>query len=137
MVRTDTALAPLITFTLQGDMNHVQLAWHLREYRSFLDRGRPYVALFDMRAAGTFDAKSRKAYADFLNGNAKDLNQLCKGGAFVATSPVVLGALTAVLWQAPLSFPYRILGDVDAGLAWLRRQMSEALLSRARPAPSW
>lgn len=117
---TDDSQAPLIVFTIRGELTFAQLQKHLREYRSVLDRGRPYVLLFDAREAGMADARNRKAYADFLNANADDLKLLCKGGAFVVTSSLIQGAMTAVLWLAPLPFPHKVFTSLGEASTWLR-----------------
>ncbi len=119
-VRTDTTEAPFVTFVVEGDPTFQQVQKHLLDYRAILDRGRPYVAVFDVRSAGMVDARSRKAYADFLNANADDLKLFCRGAAFVVTSSLLQGAITAVLWLAPLPFPHKTFTDLGQARDWLR-----------------
>lgn len=119
----DVTQAPLFTFTSNGETTIAQVNKHLQEYRSILDRGRPYVVLFDVRTAGMIDAKSRKLYADFLNQNAVDLRLLCKGGAFVLTSSLMQGAMTAILWLAPLPFPHKTFTEMAEARAWLQSRI--------------
>ncbi|MBC7173876.1 MAG: hypothetical protein H5U40_15655, partial [Polyangiaceae bacterium] len=42
------------------------------------------------------------------------------GYAFVISSSLVRGALTAILWLAPMPAPHRVVGTVGEGEAWLR-----------------
>lgn len=116
----DSSQAPLYTFVVQGDPTFAQLSDHLRDYRGLLERGRPFTLLFDGRNAGMLDAKSRKAYADFVLTNANDLRLFCKGGAIVVTSSLTMGVMTAVLWLAPLPFPHRTFTSVEDANKWLR-----------------
>lgn len=120
---TDTTQAPMLTFRVDGDPTYEQVLAHLQEYREFLARCQPYVVVFDVRDAGMGSAKVRKAYADFLNANAEDLRLFCKGIAFVVTSSIVQGAITAVLWLAPLPFPHKTFGNVEEARAWLRSRL--------------
>lgn len=119
----DAAQAPLFSFTFNGNPTHEEQARHLRDYQSILDRGRPFVLLMDARNAGMGDARTRKAYADFLNARSDDLRLLNKGTAFVVTSPLIQGAITAVLWLAPLPFPHKTFTDMGEALKWLRSRL--------------
>lgn len=69
------------------------------------------------------EARGRKAYADFLNANTDDLRLFCKGGAFVLTSSLLQGAMTAILWLAPLPFPHKTFTELDEARAWLRTRI--------------
>lgn len=120
---TDDSQAPLISFTIRGELTFAQLQDHLRDYRAILDRGRPYVLLFDAREAGMADARNRKAYADFIITYTEDMKLLCKGGAFVVTSSLIQGAMTAVLWLAPLPFPHKVFTDMKEATTWLRSRL--------------
>jgi hypothetical protein len=122
-IHTDMSEAPLYQFIVDGQPTFAQVEQHLREYRGVITRGRPYSALFDVRTAGMVDARSRKAYADFLNAHATDMKVFCKGAAFVLTSSLLQGAITAVLWLAPLPFPYRTFTDLDEARTWLRSSL--------------
>lgn len=122
-IRLDTTYAPLMTFTAEGDLAYPQVLDHFKEYRALLDRDVPYVALFDARRVGTADARCRKAYAEFLGANAQDLRRLCKGAAFVVTSSLIQGTITAVSWLTPLPFPHRTFTRRAEARAWLRERL--------------
>ena len=44
--------------------------------------------------------------------------------AFVIDSPIVRGALTAILWIQPLPYEHRIVGTRADANAWLRGQLT-------------
>lgn len=119
----DMSEAPLFIFTLEDAPTFDQIQRHLREYQGILTRGRPFVVMFDATKAAMVDAKSRKAYADFLNTNAETMRHLIKAMAFIVTSSLVQGALTAVLWLAPLPYPHKTFTSRDEGRDWLRSKL--------------
>ena len=49
---------------------------------------------------------------------------LCVGGAFVISSPIIRGALAAILWMQPLPWPHTVVGDVAAGERWARKKLA-------------
>lgn len=122
-VLLDAAQAPLFMFTFTGPLTVEELARHLRDYQNIVDRGRPFVLMFDARNASMGDPKIRKAYADFLNARSHDLRLLNKGTAFVVTSSLIQGAITAVLWLAPLPFPHKTFTSMDDAVKWLQSRL--------------
>lgn len=119
----DSTQAPLFTFIIDGTPTVEQLREHLREYQEILNRDRPLVVLFDTTNAMMVDAMYRKVYADFLNANTERMSRLIKGMAFVITSALLRGALTAVLWRAPLPYPHKTFHKIDEARTWLRSKI--------------
>ena len=66
-------------------------------------------------------SSSAKQRAEFAAAERrmKDKDQaLCVGTAFVLTSAIARGAVTAVYWLSPPVYPYKVCATREAALAW-------------------
>lgn len=114
---------PVILLTAKGNLTAADGERHLREYRQLLDRNQKFAVICDARETTAAEAKLRKDYAEFLKVNRDDLNRLCKGTAFVISSPLIRGALTAIMWMATMPYPYDIFGSIEEADVWAKAQL--------------
>jgi ABC-type transporter Mla MlaB component len=121
----DLSNFPLVICVASGDLTPDVLTRHFNEYRALLDRDQRYYLIFDASKVGSVDSTARRLYAEFLKANNDDLGRLCIGAAFVITSKVIRGALTAILWLANLPFPMQIVSTRAEALAHIERLKSQ------------
>ena len=72
----------------------------------------------------------RKLYAEWVAENESMLRENVVGIAFVTSSRLIRGVITAVAWINPLSCPHFVSGDKDEAIRWCREQLAERRSSR-------
>lgn len=89
----------------------------------------PHAHMFDMRHATTLTAKQRRRYSQHVEDmHAAGDTYWNVGVAYVAESPLVRGAITAVFWIAPPPFPYKVVSTPEEGRRWVEQQLSRGRL---------
>lgn len=109
---------PLAVVRYVGSVSDAEFQLYLREYAQLLDRGIPYAVILDASLASAPTAAQRGAQAKFLIEQGARCRALCRGGAFVISSPLIRGALTAILWVSDLPFEHTVEGDIYAAAQW-------------------
>lgn len=120
----DSSRAPLLLVRFDGAVDDDAFRGYLQELTAWLDRGQRYAIVLDARTASPPPAHQRRMQADMIKAEAKRLKQLCVGGAFVIPSPLVRGALTAILWIQPLPWEHTVVADLEAAEAWARNRLA-------------
>jgi hypothetical protein len=118
---------PLVRVTYVDTVDDARFEAYVAEQAGLLDRKEPYVILFDARASGMPSAKQRQRMAEYMREREAELRRLCKRGVFVISSPLIRGALTAILWLQPLPFPHEVVSsmeDAERILASERRRLA-------------
>jgi hypothetical protein len=82
--------------------------------------------VFDARKAHVVTAAQRRRVGEWMMQNDASSRATCAGFAFVIPSAIVRGALTAILWIAPMPAPHRVVADIGEGLAFAREQLGTA-----------
>lgn len=76
-------------------------------------------------------AKQRKTFAAAEERMKEQDRRLCAGTAFVLTSSLARGAVTAVYWISPPVYPYAIRSTRDEAIAWATEKLHAALAKDA------
>lgn len=79
--------------------------------------------IYDITSGYRAPASVRKAQADWMKKNATVTRQNCVGIAFVMTSAVVRGALTAILWMSDMPAPYTVVATVEEAERWCTEKL--------------
>jgi hypothetical protein len=116
---------PLVRVTYDGEITDAAFRLHLNEYAELIRRGQRYGVIFDATRAARPSATQRRMMASFMTEHRADLARLCVGGAFVITSPLIRGAMTAILWISPMPFPHVVVASEAEALGWVRSRLSE------------
>ncbi|HJL18674.1 MAG TPA: hypothetical protein RMH99_23635 [Sandaracinaceae bacterium LLY-WYZ-13_1] len=125
----DEAAFPLVRIRYDGIVSDEEFARHLEAYGALVERGARYGVLFDATTAGRPPATQRRMMAEFMRRRRDELARRCVGGAFVITSPLIRGAMTAILWVAPMPFQHVIVSSAAEAEGWVRgRLQAEGLL---------
>lgn len=124
--RIDDSQMPLVRVTYDGEITDDEFRRHLDEYAALVRRGRRYGAVFDATRAARPSATQRRMMAEFINAREAELSRVCVGGAFVIDSPLIRGAMTAILWVASMPFPHTVVSSEAEALGWVRGRLAAA-----------
>ena len=98
----------------------------VEEFKAGLSKAllqRPCAALFDTRDSPPPSAHVRSHMGEFIKDNFAAIERYVAGSAYVFSSPLFQGVLTAVLWITPHPGPYRICRDVEEAERWAKRKV--------------
>jgi hypothetical protein len=137
-ITIDDSRHPLVLVTFVGGATDA-------EFQDYLDRMEKLVVLrretnctiLDATRAGDTPAKQRRMQSEWLKRNETLLAKYSAGTAFVITSPLVRGLLTAILWVSPMAAPHTVVATVDEAEAWAIARLREhgvTVSGRARSA---
>lgn len=112
-ISVDTAAWPLVRVTYVGTVDDAHFERYLDAQAGLLERKEPYVIVFDARESGMPSAKQRQRMATFTRERQADISRRCRRGVFVISSPLIRGALTAILWLQPLPFPHDVVATIE------------------------
>jgi hypothetical protein len=83
---------------------------------------RPYATVMRLTQGGGITAKQRAYMASRMRDGSSQED--CKGTAFVLTSAVMRGLLTAVLWIRKPAYPVATFRSLPEGIEWARDQVN-------------
>ncbi len=123
-IEVSTTHWPLIHVRFVGHADQPTFDTYLEQLsRAMLWRRGPRVMLMDATECGYVNSYARKRQAEWMRAHDQEIRDEMLGVAFAIRTPLVRGALTAVLWLQPLSCPYTVVHDGAAALsrcrAWL------------------
>jgi hypothetical protein len=130
----DDSRSPLVVVRYVGRVDDDAFRAYLDSHRKVLDKGEPYALLADALEAGVPSPPQRRMQAEFLRVEQHRLARLCVGTAFIISSGVIRGALTAILWMQALPMPFTVLSTRAAGELWCRQRLADtAAVPAQRP----
>lgn len=125
-IHTDDTRHPLVVVTFEGDLTDQELAHHHTEMESrVLARRRISATLVDATNVRSVTARQRRMQAEWIEKNEETLARFSVGSAFVITSSLVRGTLTAILWLKPMPTPHVVVSTFAEAEAWCRAQLRE------------
>lgn len=77
-----------------------------------------------LRGVRNSDPRVRRTIADHHARYATVIRARCAGIAMVVGSPLERGLLTALFWVSPPTYRYAVVGTVEVGERWGRRELS-------------
>ncbi|GAB4207499.1 MAG: hypothetical protein OHK0013_25190 [Sandaracinaceae bacterium] len=123
-IHVDDTRHPLVVVTFEGDVTDAEFVRYLAEMESrVLVRRRLSATVFDATKAGATSARQRRMQAEWMEKNEEALARYSAGSAFVITSPLVRGTLTAILWLKPLPVPHVVVGTFAEAEQWCRDRL--------------
>ena len=87
--------------------------------------GAPFIVIVDARRGGTPPVSHLKLHAAFLRNNAEALRSGLIGVVFLASNPMIRGALKALFWLQPSAAQVEVRSSLSEGLT-LAREWQEA-----------
>lgn len=127
----DESRWPLVIVTFHGAATDEEYEVYLKDRTTLLLRREMHAVLLDASACGPMPPSQRKLQAEWQRQQADLGREYTLGTAFLFTSPMVRGILTAVLWLQPLSYPHHVAST------WLdaERWAIERIRAAGLPAP--
>ena len=128
-VQVDDSQLPFMVVRFLGKFTDEEFDEYLREYAAMLERRRTQgrlAVVIDARHSGMPTSKQARQQADFLAEHAALLGDVSVGTAFVIASPIIRGALKAILWMQPMPTEHTVVESVGAAEAWTRQKLEAA-----------
>ncbi len=122
-ITIDTARWPLVSIRFFGAADDATFGGYLAEYDRLLERNERYGILLDALESAAPSARQRSLQAAWMKERQGKLAERCVAGGFAIASPLVRGALTAILWLQPLPFPHSVHATVFDAENWVRSRM--------------
>lgn len=120
----------LLITTYYGAASDAQYEAHLEEMDALLeanlhDETRRWGVIVDATRWLKSTARQRQLHAEWMNRNEALMRGRTAGIAFVISSALVRGGLTAVLWLARLPCPYVVVETLDEAVSWCEQRLRE------------
>lgn len=114
---------PILDVAYVGTVDDAAFQRYLDDLVSVLSVRRPYVLLADATRSRPPSAKQRQMQAECIRAHERGFEQYCRGAAFVIDSPIIRGALTAILWLQRLPYEHIVVPTRADALAWLEPRL--------------
>ena len=112
-------LAPLVVFTIHGDMSVDDIDAMFASWREVFARKERFVSLSDARGAKSMpSAKERARVAEGIRSIEALSVQYSLGNATIVSSPLLRGAMTAIEWVQKPKVPSAYFGSLIEGCDW-------------------
>lgn len=129
-IHVDDSRFPLVIIRYVGTTSDDDFMRYLSKMEELvLHRRTTNAAVLDASAADATPAKQRRMQAEWMKSNEALIARYCVGNAFVITSPLLRGALTAIFWMQQPAAPTIVLATFDAAERWATDRLREAGVS--------
>lgn len=111
---------PVVVYRVEGDGERTAVAELLADLTARFEQAEtPVLLLFDFTEVQLFDSALRRQVAAWRGKNRTLMQGSINAVAYVITSPLVRGYLTAVNWLRPLGRPTKVFAERGPARAWL------------------
>jgi len=124
-IRFDESRDPLIVIAFTGTASDEDFDAYLARMDLIVERRRPNVMIFDARKAERPGPAQRHLQSAWMKKHDDLLRRHSLGCAFVLSSAVVRGALTAIFWVQPAAMPTLVTGNMAEATAWCLAKLGE------------
>jgi hypothetical protein len=128
---------PLVTVILSGQIKASVLAPYFERVDAWFRSQLRYACVLDISRCQAPTAADRKGITDVMSANEAKVERYCLGAAMVATSPLLRGALTAILWVQPMRHPHAVVATRQEARALCAGWLAEMALPTGRPPSRW
>ena len=120
MITNDVSHWPLVVVRVDrgpATKEHVQA--FVASQREMLTRREPFVEIADALDAAVISAVERRMLADWLKESEAQAKPLCVAVGVLVSSPIIRGAMNAVLWIKSPEFPMHVCATEDEAVSFL------------------
>lgn len=117
-VRVDESRFPLVDVTFSGTISDEEFRDYLKQMTDLVTRGKRNVVIIDATKAGRTPPVQRKLQEEWLDRHRAELEKSSLGTAFVITSPMVRGLLTAIFWLTTMPSEHVVVGSYEEAERW-------------------
>ncbi|HJL17482.1 MAG TPA: hypothetical protein RMH99_17565 [Sandaracinaceae bacterium LLY-WYZ-13_1] len=125
-VDIDTSRFPVVDVTFHGQVSDEQFADYLERMTEVATRREKNVVIIDASRAGATPPTQRKMQADWLKKHEATLERHSLGTAFIITSRMIRGILTAILWLSPMPGDHAVVSTYVEAEDWAFERLWEA-----------
>ena len=122
-IEIDDSRWPMVLVTFTGVAPEPEFDDYLRRMSQYLARKQTIVTVLDASKSGATPATQRRKQAEWMRENDAALRRHSAGTAFVISSAVVRGVLTAILWMQPIPQEHVVVATMPEALRWAREQL--------------
>lgn len=122
-IEFDDTQWPLVIVTFEGVSTEPEFDDYLRRMSGYLARKETIATVLDATRAGPTPPTQRRKQAEWMRENEAVLRRQSAGTAFVISSAVVRGVLTAILWLQPIPQEHVVVATRAEGIRWAREQL--------------
>lgn len=122
-IELDDSRDPLLVARFGADWSADEFDRYLAWHAEHLKRRRRFVIVVDATRARTPDALERRKQAASLREHEALLQKHCAGAAFVISSAVIRGTLTAIQWLQPPVYETVVVATFAEAEAWARTRL--------------
>jgi len=122
-IALDDTRFPLLVARFGADWTTAEFDEYLAWHRDNLRKRRRFAIVLDATHARSPNALERRKQAEALREGDPLLRQYCAGAAFVISSSVVRGTLTAILWLQPPAYESVVLSTFAEAEAWAAQRL--------------
>lgn len=122
----DDSRWPLVALRVEGSITAAEEVEFSERSTRLPERGDRYAVVIDLRDASTPTPRFVRLQAKAQKLRAEQLRSLCVGVAFVISSPMIRGALRAILHLQSLPCPQVVFASLADSQAWARKQLADS-----------
>lgn len=122
-IRIDTRRSPILRVDWEGAPSEEEMRAHLLELTSLIRSLPTNTILYDARSTSGPSAIQRQLMADWMKENELLIKNRSAGTAFVISSALIRGALTAILWLQPMSTEHTVVATPEEAYRWCEEQL--------------
>jgi hypothetical protein len=125
-ITVDDSRWPIARVKLPAVASDDEVRQYLDQLRVLRDRRERYALIIDANDSRGFSPKQRQMQASYIASGLPLSAQYLRAFAFVASSAMQRGMLTAIFWLNPPRWPYRIFAHIEQAEVWARQQIGPA-----------
>ncbi len=122
-IHVDDSNSPLVVVTFESAVDDEEFERYLARLDALWRHKMRRVLVVDATRAARTPATQRRRQADWMRVNEELLRSYAAGFAFVINSPLVRGALTAILWLQSLPSPFIVVSTLPEAERWALGQL--------------
>lgn len=129
-IHVDASRLPLVVLRFEGAPSDEEFSRYLDEVaREVFALDRPHGMLVDAARLTSMSAKQRRMQADWMAKHDATVRRNSAGNALVITSPLIRGALTAILWIRPMPSEHVVVSTYAEAEHWILAKLRARGLS--------
>ena len=124
-IECDDSRWPIVIFRTTGIPSDLQVDRFIALANQYLERGEPYVVIFDNTHSGRAPAYMRKRAGEWLSKNSQRLGSVCLGTGLVFPNAAFRFILSTVMLVVSHPVPHEVCGTVEEALVWAERLLAK------------
>jgi hypothetical protein len=119
-IHVDHSRLPLVVIRFEGAPSDDEFVRYLDDVaREVFALDRPHGMVIDAARMTSMSAKQRRMQADWMEKHDASVRRNSVGNAMVITSPLIRGALTAILWIRPMPGEHVVVSTFAEAERWI------------------